>query len=137
MFSQTDLDRLIDAMRANAVTSLEVEAQGDTLKLDLAAVQSHDAPVSVVALAPSKTAQNVSAKSPCIGRFQPRGDDDGLRALVPATVVAAGDTLGYIVQKHARVLVIAPSAGAVIGDIPPTGTVFGYGDVVFQLEVTA
>lgn len=137
MFSQTDLDRLIDAMRANAVTSLEVEAQGDTLKLDLAAVQSHDAPASVAAPVPSKTAQNLTAKSPCIGRFVPRGDDDGLDALAPATTVAAGDTLGYIVQNQARALIIAPNAGTVIGDTPPTGTVFGYGDVVFQLEVIA
>lgn len=133
MFTQTELDLLIDAMRSNGVTSLEVDAQDQKLKLDLAPVQSDAA--QALTSAPV-SARSVSAKSPCIGQFVPRGKDDGLPVLVPASLVEAGETLGYITQRHARALVTAPAAGTLTGDIPPNGAVFGYGDVVFSLEVT-
>lgn len=134
MFTQAELDLLIKAMRANGVTSLEVDAQDRKLKLDLAPVQSD------AAQSPSSapvTTRFALAKSPCIGHFVPRGEDDGLPSLTPASLVEAGETLGYIVQRHALALITAPAAGTVTGDIPLSGAVFGYADVVFSLEVTA
>lgn len=132
MFTQTELDRLIDAMRANGVSSLEVEAQDQQLHLDLAPAPFPEVPLPTVA---PVSARVVPAKSPCIGRFVPRGIDDGLMHLESAQKVEAGETLGYVVQQHARAVVTAPAAGTLIGDAPQSGTIFGYGDTIIRLEV--
>ncbi|RPE66555.1 biotin carboxyl carrier protein [Pacificibacter maritimus] len=133
MFVQADLDRLIDAMRANGVSSLEVKSADQSLQLDL----EHQAHPSALSQAPAPVqVQTKSAKSPCIGRFLPRGVDDGLAEIGTDTEVQAGDTLGYIEYGVARAVVGAPVAGRVMQAAPESGTVFGFGDVVFNLEVS-
>lgn len=134
MFTQTELDRLIQAMRANAVTSLEVESGGISLHLNF--------PISVtpaVAL-PTSTPPSVDksiVKSPCIGRFLPRGEDDGLDVLNVASAIQTGEILGYIIHGTARTCVLAPVDGKLACDLPQEGTIFGYGDTIFSLDVTS
>lgn len=131
MFTQAELDRLIDAMRANAVTLLEVTGPDAELKLGLSAA------ADIAPRAP-KAPRRIAAHSPCIGRFVPRGAQDGLSPLGACANVQAGDTLGYIAQRQALALVVAPADGTLVADMPPPeGTVFGYGDVVFELEATS
>lgn len=134
MFTQAELDRLIDAMRTNSVTSLEVDSDDMSLELHLPVT----AAASVTPSEPiaQKPAQQV-VKSPGIGTFLPRGQDDGLDGVEPQTEISAGDTLGYIVQGVVRVPIIAPTEGRTTGPTPSEGAIFGYGDVVFNLEVTS
>jgi hypothetical protein len=134
MFTQAQLDRLIEAMRANAVVTLEVTTKDDTLKLDLGEAAIARAPI---APAVPVAVKQMPAKSPCIGRFVPLGTDDGLSPLEELAVVKTGDTLGYIAQGQARALVVAPVSGTLVRDHPIAGAVFGYGDVVFNLEASA
>ena len=133
MFSQDDLDRLIDAMRANQVAALTVEDGGETLHLKLAPVAADSAPAPVPTAAPLV---HTAVKSPAIGRFVARGDDDGLAILEAASQIGQGDILGYIAQGHIRVPVTAPRQGRLASAAPDTGTIYGYGDVVFELEVS-
>ena len=130
MFSQAELDRLIDAMRSNGVVALKVESKGEVFSLNLEGAVS-----STARLSPEPKTVRKAAKSPSIGRFLPRGADDGLSSLSRSEKVGAGDTLGYITQSHIRAMVIAPADGILTSDVPDEGTVFGHGDVVFNLEV--
>lgn len=133
MFSQDELDRLIDAMRASQVTALTVENDGETLHLKLA----QSAPVRPPSQMPTaEMFDQRPVKSGAIGRFVARGGDDGLDPLVPTSPIAEGCILGYISQGHTRVPVTAPVQGRLACDAPQVGTIFGYGDVVFELEVS-
>ena len=129
MYSQDELDRLIEAMRANGVTSLELEAQDQSLQLDLAATYS-----SPAAPAAAPAVQDVAAKSPCMGRFIARGDDDGLSALDLGSSVTTGETLGYIATGLLRALILAPTTGRLSEALPATGTIFGFGDKIISME---
>lgn len=129
MYSQDELDRLIDAMRANGVTSLELEAQDQSLQLDLAA--SYPSPAAPAA---PPAVQEIPAKSPCMGRFIARGDDDGLSALERGSSVTTGETLGYIATGLLRALILAPATGRLSEALPATGTIFGFGDKIISME---
>lgn len=133
MFSQDDLDRLIDAMRANQVAALTVEDGGETLHLKLAPVAADSTPAPMPTPAPLDL---TPAKSPAIGRFVARGADDGLAALEAASQIGQGDILGYIAHGHIRLPVTAPATGVLASATPDSDTIFGYGDVVFELEVS-
>lgn len=132
MFTQAELDSLIDAMRTNGVTSLAVEAKDQKLQLDLDPARMASDPLSKPAAVRAS-----AAKSPCIGCFVPRGNDDGLPPLVLPAVVEAGEILGYVALRQMRVAVAAPASGTVKGDVPREGAIFGYGDKVFSLQVTS
>lgn len=134
MFTKAELDRLIHAMRANAVTSLEVDFDGMSLQLNF--------PISATPTAalPTSTPPSVDkkiVKSPCIGRFLPRGEDDGLNALNAASAIQTDEILGYISHGTARTCVLAPVDGKLVCDIPQEGAVFGYGDTIFSLDVAS
>lgn len=125
MFDRHELDRLLDAMRRTGVTLLEIEGEQELLRLALPA----SAP-----LAPQP--RTAPARSPDIGRFRPRGGDDGLAALAPGDAVRAGEILGYVAGGAVCVPVIAPAAGRISAGMPETGALLGYGDTVFTLEIT-
>ena len=131
MFDQTDLDRLITAMRATGVTTLQAESNGDQLCIVLAPGHT---PCGAAASA-SAQPETMAAKSQGIGTFVPRGIDDGLPPLAPSAEVQPDEILGYVCQGPVRGLVTAPAAGRLISTPPESGTVFGYGDTVFQMEV--
>jgi hypothetical protein len=134
MFTEPEIDRLIHAMRANAVTALDVEDGEDALHLQLSAVV---APTSALPNSTPKSVEKTLVKSPCIGTFLPRGQDDGLDALSMPSVIPAGEALGYILHGAARACVLVSADGKLTGDIPKIGTVFGYGDVIFTMDVTS
>lgn len=131
MFTQPEIDRLIAAMTANGVTSLDLECDADSLRLELPIVV---APVTAAAPAPARRAP---VKSRSIGRFAPRGVDDGLPALIIPTTVQSGDILGYISQGAVRVPVTAQASGRITTDAPSSGTVFGFGDEIFSMELAS
>ncbi|MDO6729781.1 hypothetical protein Q4577_07110 [Marinovum sp. 2_MG-2023] len=127
MFPQSDLNRIVAAMRANGVTSLALRDNHNKLHLDLAAG---------VDPAPQTPAKPLSRdiKSPGIGRFSPRGGDDGLPRLDPATPVSLGEVLGYLGQGSVRLALCSPDHGALCGPTPDEGQILGFGDVLFTLE---
>ncbi|MEJ8474259.1 hypothetical protein [Roseibium algae] len=126
-----DLDQLVTAMRANAVSSLLVEAPDLTLRLVLPA--DSVAPMATAPTVVAKPAQ-ISAKSPGIGTYAPRGLDDGLEPIVIGQSVASGEVLGYVALGSARQTVCAPIAGTLTGDLPEAGRITGYGDTLLTLE---
>ena len=128
MFDRHELDQLLGAMRRTGVTLLEVEGAQELLRLALPAS-------STAALAPQP--RTAPAPSPDIGRFRPRGGDDGLAPLAPGDAVRAGDILGYVASGALCVPVIAPTAGRIGAAMPEPGAVLGYGDTVFTLEITS
>lgn len=127
MFSQTDLDRIVAAMRANGVTSLDLRGKRDRLRLALGAVGD------VLPPAPAAP-KTLTVKSPGIGQFLPRGGDDGLPVLGPDATVTEGEVLGYLCQGPARMPLCAPADGALRGTPPARDSVLGYGDILFTLE---
>lgn len=134
MFSEAELDRLINSMHANAVTSLEVGFDGMSLHLDF--------PHTVILAAKPLTSSPQSrcksiVKSPCIGRFLSRGEDDGLIPLTTSSTIQTGEILGYIIHGIARACVSSTVDGKLAGDLPQKGQVFGYGDAIFSLDVTS
>lgn len=132
MFNQSELDRLLKAMRATGVQQLALEGEGHKLCLGLF---SEDAPATHSdqrAPAPSKTP--IPAKSEGIGLFVARGNDDGLSALEPLAAVSQGDVLGYVAQDDIRTVIVAPISGMIIDSAPQSGTVIGFGDEVFLIE---
>lgn len=134
MFSQKERDRLINAMRAHGVTALSLEHDDQKLHLNLDAI----APKRPELQDPAPVQRAlVPVKSPGIGRFIACGTDDGLPRLKAAAQVVRGDTLGYIEQRQVRTLVVASADGILASDIPREDTIFGHGDVVFNLEVGA
>ena len=128
MVAQEDLDRLIDAMRANGVTQLDIEGEGVAFRLAL------DATPPTVARAAQPRASKIPVKSPAIGTFVARGDDDGLTPLEEGAQTQHGEILGYIAQGMVRLPIIAPASGRLVGTQPDHGKLLGYGDVIFQLE---
>lgn len=124
MFSQTEIDRLLQAMRDTGVTVLEAESEHKTLQLHL----------EKTAERPAAMPELIGVKSPCIGHFQARGDDDGLAQLTSPLMVRPGDILGYISQGSVRIPVTAQTEGRFAGVPPSSGTIFGYGDDIFKLE---
>ena len=129
MAAQEDLDRLVDAMIANGVTHLDVEGDGMAFRLTLGATP----PAATPAAQPS--APKIPAQSMTIGTFRPRGDDDGLAPLTKGAQIKLGDVLGYVAQEAVRLPVIAPVTGRLVSTPPDQGTLLGYGDVIFELEV--
>jgi len=132
MLSPEALDRLVDAMRRTGVTELSLAGDGDALTLKCAAPTL---PVLAVP-APAKPAP-IAVKSPGLGRFVPRGAEDGLSVLAPGDRVAAGEILGHLALDEVRLPVISPAAGRLAGAFPETGRVTGHGDVLFHLEASA
>lgn len=130
MFTEPEMDRLLDAMRANGVTWLEIAGDDALLRLSLPpSTAAHSAPPAPPAL--------IAATSPEIGSFLPRGSDDGLAALALGQDVQAGEVIGYVTRGDIRAAVTAPVAGRIAGDLPATGTLIGYGDTIAELEADA
>jgi hypothetical protein len=134
--TRDEISLLIKAMRANGVTRLEWsrKRKGTTLRLSLgddtgATHRSHATetpPIPALVI-----------KSPGIGRFVPRGTDDGLKALAPGDRVGVGEPLGYIAQGEGILqLVVAPANGRFCGMARAGDHVFGFGDEVLELEGT-
>lgn len=133
MFNDKDTDRLISAMRAHDVTTLEIETKDDLLRLVL--------PVQPTATAsapppPSAAPTQHAATSPDIGVFLPRGQDDGLSALAKGHRVQAHEVLGYVVRGAVRAAITAPCAGRLAEAPPAPGTIFGFGDPILQVELS-
>lgn len=129
MISQVELDRIVDAMAATGVTFLEIS--GKTTKLRLSRDASAPArPRTNSEPAPTRTALH----SPGIGRFQPRGGDDGLAKLDDSTFILAGEVLGYVAQGDVLIPIAAPSPGRLTETRPVEDTLVGYGDILFELE---
>lgn len=126
MFDRSEIDQLLSAMRANGVTRLSLRRKGKRLRLVLDGTVS---PAPTVTLP-----HTVSVKSPSIGAFQPRGEDDGLPVLEPGAMVSAGELLGYIAQDPVRLPILADTAGRLQGPLPAPGDLAGYGDPLFTLE---
>lgn len=127
-----DLDRLVTAMRANAVASMLVEAPELTLRLVLS-----DGCIGPANAAPPSVPEpaRIPVESPGIGTFSPRGQEDGLEPIAIGQAVTNGEILGYVAQGSARHAVIAPVAGVLVGALPGAGRITGYGDILMTLEV--
>lgn len=134
MFNEADLDRLIQAMKLNAVTSLEVDDGENTLNLQLAPLRGQRALPTEIA---PKPVNNTIVKSPAIGLFLARGSDDGLPALQNHSVVQVGEILGYIIQGSVRVPITAQANGKLMNDTPKDGEIIGLGDTIFSLVTTS
>jgi hypothetical protein len=132
VLTSEELDRLVTAMRANAVSSMRVEAPELTLRLVLS-----DGCAGAVNAAPPSVPESVwtAVKSPGIGTFSPRGQEDGLEPIAIDQAVTTGEILGYVAQGSARHAVVAPVAGVLVGALPGTGRITGYGDTLMTLEV--
>lgn len=128
MFCWMEIDRLVAAMRTFGITMLQVE-DGD-IQLRLEITPERAAPASPTPV----QARSVPANSPGIGTFLLRGWDDGLLPLTPGAEVKADEILGYICQGPVRSLVTAPVSGMLATPLPEQETLFGHGDVVFQIE---
>lgn len=126
MFGDTDSLRLIAAMRAHGVTTIEIKAGDEMLRLVLPPQAAEAAAPSAPPLAP--------ALSPDIGAFLPRGSDDGLTPLDEGDHVCADEVLGYVARDALRAAITAPAAGRLVGPMPKPGTILGYGDAVLHLE---
>lgn len=133
MFSQTDMTRLVDAMRRTGTTQLEIDGRGDHLRLVLAPLGAAPAASVAPVAAPAAT----PVKSPALGRFHPCGADDGLPAVAPGDTVIADQLLGYVTDGDSRLPVTAPVAGVLGAQTPEAGQITGFGDVLFELEAEA
>ncbi|MDQ7262511.1 hypothetical protein NM680_11965 [Paracoccus sp. PS-1] len=129
MFDKQDLTRLLDAMRAHGVGTLEIEGGDMFLRLVLPA-----GPAPAAAAQAQPATATAAARSPDIGRFLPRGSDDGLPVLAPGDAVRTGELLGYVAQGAVRAALTAPADGTIASQIPESGTLFGHGDTVLTLE---
>ncbi|RDD68609.1 hypothetical protein [Paracoccus versutus] len=129
MFDKQDLARLLDAMRAHGVGTLEIEGGDMFLRLALPA-----GPAPATAAEAKPATATAAACSPDIGTFLPRGSDDGLPAIAPGDAVRDAELLGYVAQGAVRAAVTAPADGIIASGIPAPGTLFGHGDPVLTLE---
>lgn len=128
--TRDDIDLVIAAMRRHGVTRLEYAHARKGRQLCLTLPEGTLAQPQTAAPIPM-----LPVTSPGIGRFTPRGQDDGLPPLLPDAPVRADEVLGYIGQGGALLILSAPQDGTLSGDLPAQGALFGYGDTVLQLEV--
>lgn len=129
MFNQKKLEQLLEAMRKNGVTTLEVETEDDRLRLGLP-------PALLQSTALEEThSVTLAVKTAAIGIFLPRGSDDGLPELARDAAVLEGELLGYVSRGTMRVPIVSPSAGILIGAFPEEGAILGYGDTAFLVEI--
>ncbi|WP_417280745.1 hypothetical protein [Celeribacter sp.] len=129
MFTNSELETLIEAMRRNGVTELAVEQDEEALRLGLA-----PRPAAVATATPPAPTPNAKVKSPAMGLFVPAGADDGLEAVACGARVIAGQTLGYVADEEARLPLTATASGTLRTDSPAASTLIGYGDVLFEIE---
>jgi biotin carboxyl carrier protein len=129
MFTDSELETLIEAMRRSGVTELAVEQDGEALRLGLA-----PRPAAVAPATPPAPTQNAQVKSPAMGLLVPVGADDGLEAVACGARVIAGQILGYVADGDARFPLTATATGTLITDSPAASTLIGYGDVLFEIE---
>lgn len=138
MLNNSELERLLGAMRASRVTTLEVNHKEQHLRLVLpvAVAQSVPSAQPIALIEALPEVEQISANSPTIGTFLRRGIDDGLPLLKAGMHITTGDVLGYVCLGPVRVVVGAPANGVLRDDGPDDGAMLGYGDAVFILEVT-
>ncbi|PWE48381.1 hypothetical protein DEM26_18755 [Thioclava sp. NG1] len=130
MYSETEMTRLVEAMRRTGSKLLEVDGAGDHLRLVLG-----DAEPAASEIAPLNAAPKEQVKSPGLGRFIAVGRDDGLEPVSAGAAVSEGQVLGYIDDDGVRLPFCAPAAGTLTAALVAEGQVTGYGDVLFELEV--
>lgn len=129
MLTRDELDRLIDAMGKNGVTFLDVEGEATKLVLSVP-----PAILGAPQLVPPE--KLIPSPSPGIGRFAPRGADDGLNAIATGESVTKDEVLGYVTRGAVRLPILAPVGGRLASIAPDSGALIGHGDAVFHLEVS-
>lgn len=123
MLSIEQIQRLVDTMEVNDLTTLEVDGGDYRVRL-----------VRDRAQASPRSAARRAVICPADGKFAGRGRDDGLAALARGAAVSAGEILGYLGIGFARVPVQAPNAGRLVAEPPPEGQDIGRGTILFELE---
>lgn len=129
MYSDSDLERLVAAMRANQVSRLEIKRERGSLRLQL------PEELCVVALTEPTKTRLEPVKSPDLGRFLPCNAAEGVTPPVPGQPVQKMQILGYVEDGPLRVPLIAPAAGILVRALCEEGQVVGHGDVLFEIEV--
>ena len=130
MFDDKDTDRLIAAMRAHGVGLLKIKRNGQSLRLVIAEQAAPTVPVA------APVALRIPVHSPDIGRFLPRGTDDGLAPLRSGDAVQPHEVIGYVCNGPVRAIVTPPKAGRMITDLPEGDRFFGFGDTIIELDAT-
>ncbi|MFZ0098782.1 MAG: hypothetical protein WAK98_09880 [Gemmobacter sp.] len=128
MLSHTELDRLLGAMRATGTTELRVASGSHLLELVLAPAPVRNESVPVAPTAAS------AARSPAIGLWQGRGQDDGLPPLLTGEKATEGEVLGYVRQGVVLWPVAAPAGGVLVDTGPEDDTLLGHGDPILQIQ---
>jgi len=138
MLNNGELERLLRAMRASRVTTLEVKNREQRLRIvlqaSIASSTQSQQPTAQIAAMPDVV--QLSANSPTIGTFLRRGVDDGLPLLKAGMHITTGEVLGYVCQGPVRVIVDSPANGVLSNDGPDDGAMLGFADAIFNLEVT-
>ncbi|AQZ51070.1 hypothetical protein [Martelella mediterranea] len=129
MFSETELETLSEGMRQTGIRELRIDGVDGFLELVLPEAEHQASLVT----GPAPTTR-VSVRSLALGLFQPCGDDDGLSAVSFGSSVRAGQIIGYVADGCVRAPIEAPASGVIASDIPASGTVVGYCDILFELE---
>lgn len=129
MFTDCELEALVQAMHRTGVTELAVEQGGAALRLGLS-----PRPAAVAPPTPPAPLQNAQVKSPAMGRFVPVGADDGLDAVACGSRVIAGQVLGYVADGDVWRPLVATAPGRLTTDSPAASALIGYGDVLFEIE---
>jgi hypothetical protein len=127
-----EIDLLIAAMRANGVTRLEWTQHRKGTELCLTLPEGEGAPPAPPAAEVAGRTRAVT--SPGIGRFVPRGGDDGLAPLAAGATVRKHEPLGYVAQGAVLQILTAPEDGILAGGLPEAGRVLGYGEKLLELE---
>lgn len=126
MLGVDHLSQLVDAMRTNGITTLEVKGADYSVRL-VRSTAEMVAPVSV----------RRRVTSPAAGKFAARGKDDGLPPLSRGTSVAASEILGYLCLGPVRVPLEAPCSGTILGVLPKDGVDVEEAEDLFTLETRA
>ncbi|MCF1494986.1 hypothetical protein GOZ83_22775 [Agrobacterium vitis] len=131
-FTSPDVIATLTAWLEQAgVSAIAIERDDQQIKIVMA---GGAAQISRQTRDKQKPASSMTVKAPCVGHFLAHHPARAYDVAKEATVIKAGDTVGFIKIGPLLLNVTAPQDGILGEALVKSGTLVGYGDPLFLVE---
>jgi acetyl-CoA carboxylase biotin carboxyl carrier protein len=132
----TDIKRLAQILERSGVASIEIEENGQSLKLVMETAKPA-APASMLVAPTGPCHEAVVAKADVAGIFIAAHPWREKPFVEPGQAIEAGEIVGLVKIGRLYVPVLSPAAGIVDAIVAETGATVGYGTPIVSLRSAA